>query len=161
MQVIVIKKPDRPLFLLSLTWSLLLPLSGCDSNKEKQPSQPTIQSVTVTAVKKINVAETVERVAQTQATKDIELMARVEGFLVERKFIEGSHVNKGDVLFVIEKAHSEAEVQRITADLGKAKAEYIKTKMHLRRVHTLRKKELVTQEKLDIALANERLMAAD
>jgi hypothetical protein len=87
MHGIVIKKPDCSLFLLSLTLSLLLPLSGCDSDKEKQPSQPAIQSVTVTAVRKINVAETVERVAQTQATEDIELKARVEGFLVERKFI--------------------------------------------------------------------------
>ena len=160
MQVIVIKKPDRPLFLLSLTLSLLLPLSGCDSNKDKQPSQPTIQSVTVTAVKKINVAETIERVAQTQATEDIELMARVEGFLVERKFIEGSNVNKGDLLFVIEKSHSEAEVQRITAELRRAKAEYIKTKLYLGRIQALRKKELIPQNDLDIAIGNERMMAA-
>lgn len=160
MQDIILKKPNRSLFVHYLILSLLLPLSACDSNKEKQTSQATIQSVTVTTVKKINVAETVERVAQTQATEDIELMARVEGFLVERKFIEGSDVNKGDLLFVIEKAHYEAEVQRITAELEKAKAEHIKEKLNLGRVRSLRKKRTISQAELDNAIASEKMMSA-
>lgn len=158
---IFIKKQDYFFFLLSLTFSLFFSLSGCDSNKEKQPSQPTIQSVTVTAVKKINMAETVERVAQTQATEDIELVARVEGFLVERKFIEGSKVNKGDLLFVIEKAPYEAEVQRITAELEKAKAEHKKEELNLGRVRSLRKKRTASQAELDNAIATEKMMAAE
>ena len=159
---IVMKKPKHPLLVLSLALSLLLLLAcDSDSNKQKQASQTTVQSVTVTSVKKINVAETVERVAQTQATEDIELMARVEGFLVERKFIEGSDVKKGDLLFVIEKSHYEAEVQRITAKLEKAKAEHIKEKLNLDRVQTLRKKRTISQAELDNALANEKMMAAE
>ena len=161
MHGVVIKKPDCSLFLLNLTLSLLLLLSGCDSNKEKQPSQPTIQSVTVTAVRNINVAETVERVAQTQATEDIELMARVEGFLIERKFIEGSNVNKGDLLFVIEKAAYEAEVQRITAELEKSKAEHIKEKLNLVRVRSLRKEQASSQAELENAIATEKMIAAE
>jgi len=161
MQGIVLKKSKHPLFVFSFILSLLLPLAACDSKKEKQTSQATVQSVTVTTVKKTNVAETVERVAQTQATEDIELMARVEGFLVERKFIEGSDVNKGDLLFVIEKAHYEAEAQRITAELEKAKAEHIKEKLNLRRVRSLRKKHTVSQAELDNAIASEKMMAAE
>jgi membrane fusion protein (multidrug efflux system) len=161
MQVIALIKPTRPFFALSLILSLLLPLSACDSNKEKQASQPTIQSVTVTAVKKINVAKTVDRVAQTQATEDIELMARVEGFLVERKFIEGSNVNKGDLLFVIEKTPYEAEAQRITAELEKAKAEHIKAQLNLGRVRSLRKKRTASQAELDNAIATEKMTAAE
>ena len=161
MQVIVFRNSKHPLFVLSLILSLLLPLAACDSKKEKQTSQATVQSVTVTTVKKINVAETVERVAQTQATEDIELMARVEGFLVERKFIEGSDVNKGDLLFVIEKAHYEAEAQRITAELEKAKAEHLKEKLNLKRIRSLRKKRTVSQAELDNAIASEKMMAAE
>jgi len=145
-----IRKMDRPLFLLSLTASLLL-FSGCDNNTEKQTSQSTVQSVTVTTVKKINVAKTVERVAQTQATKDIELIARVEGYLMERKFVEGSDVVRGDLLFVLEKAPYEAEIKRISAELEKAKANHRKTKLNLERVRKLYNKRSISQEELDNA----------
>ena len=158
--LIRIRKIDRPLFLLSLIASLLL-FSGCDNNKEKHTSQPTAQSVTVTSVKKINVAETVERVAQTQATKDIELIARVEGYLMERKFVEGSDVDKGDLLFVLEKAPYEAEVKRISAELEKAKANHRKTKLNLDRVQKLYNKRSISQAELDNAIAEEKMAVAD
>ena len=48
MQGIVFRNSKHPLFVFSLILSLLLPLAACDSNKEQQTSQATVQSVTVT-----------------------------------------------------------------------------------------------------------------
>jgi len=155
------KKTMRKTIPIELTLLILLFVSGCDNNNETQQAQPPVPSVTVTSVKKINIAETVERVAQTHATDEIQFLARVEGFLVERKFIEGSDVKKGELLFVIEKAPYEAEVQKITASLAKAKADHAKALLDLRRAQTLRKKGTISQAELDNASANEKMKAAE
>ncbi|RKZ48489.1 MAG: efflux transporter periplasmic adaptor subunit [Gammaproteobacteria bacterium] len=154
-------KPGNIFFLLALALSLLLSLSACDKSEDTKPQKPAVQSVTVTTVKSINVAETVERVAQTKATEEIELVARVEGYLLEQKFIEGSDVNKGDLLFVIEKAPYEAEVQRTSAEVEKAKANHTKTQLDLDRIQILRNKNTISQAELDKALAEEKMAAAD
>lgn len=136
-------------------------LAGCNGPDGGAPGKPTPPSVTVASVTKVEVAQTVQRVGQTQATEEVELMARVEGFLSEREFLEGSDVEKGKLLFVIEQAPYQLEVQRVSAELAKAKAEQTRARLDLRRIQTLRKRDTASQSELDNAIATEQIANAE
>jgi membrane fusion protein (multidrug efflux system) len=150
--------PFRHLVLLAL----LLSIAGCDNNSAQTapPPQPP-PAVTVTPVVKSKVTETINFLGLTKAVEDVELMARVEGFLAERRFIEGGDVQKGDLLFVIDPEPYRAELRRISAELHKAQAEQARTALDLGRVATLRKRQMVSQAELDKAQAEDKKAAAD
>ena len=123
--------------------------------------EAALPSVTVTPVQKIKIAESVERVGQTSAVEDVDLRARVQGFLEERAFEEGGDVKRGDLLFVIERDPYEAEVQRAAAALARARAVLTKTGLDLERAQELRKRDNVSQQRVDDAVAADREAAAD
>ena len=98
--------------------------------KSKGPVIPT----PVVIVKKPQMAEMAEYITQTGNTvayNSVDLVARVEGYLNEVKFTDGSFVKKGQALFVIEPDpyqekvdEAQAEVMAKKAALAYAKAEY-------------------------------------
>lgn len=98
--------------------------------KSKSPTLPTPTVV----VKKPVIAEMAEYVVQTGNTvafNSVNLVARVEGYLNEIKFTDGTFVKKGQALFVIEPdpykeklEEAQAEVVAKKAAVAYAKAEY-------------------------------------
>jgi membrane fusion protein (multidrug efflux system) len=142
--------------------TLALALAGCEQGNSA--SGPTVKppvSVTVAEVIKQNIADRRERVGQLQAIEAVELRARIEGFLEQRRFDEGSDVKKGDLLFVIERAPYEAEVARAQAELASDKAGLQKAKLDLARSRELRIKGTVSQAILDESIALERQGSAN
>lgn len=125
-----------------------------------QGSAP-LTAVSVAEVKKAKVAQQVERVGRIRSVDDIELRARVQGFLVAREFQEGADVKKGDLLFEIEKEPYEIEVERTKAELARAMAQLEKTQRDLERAQVLRRQGNVSQSTLDDALAENRQAEAD
>jgi RND family efflux transporter MFP subunit len=73
----------------------------------------------------------------------------VEGFLEERRFVEGADVKKGDVIFVIERAPYEAELERSLAQLAKDKASLSFAQDQVKRYKPLAEQDFVTQETLE------------
>ncbi len=120
-----------------------------------------LPSVTAAPAQKRAIAPTVERVGQTRAVEDVALRARVEGVLAKRLFKEGAHVARGDLLFVIERAPFEAEVQRAEAALARAEATLENAELSLKRAEELRKRATVSQQRLDDALAAKHVAQAD
>ena len=57
------------------------------------------------------VTEISEFVGRIQATDRVDLVARVTAFIQERLFTEGAEVNKGDLLYRLERGPFEADVQ--------------------------------------------------
>src|ERR1700740_1083854 len=64
-----------------------------------------------------------EFVARTEALQTVELRARVEGFLEQVLFQEGTVVKEGQILCVIERRPYEAALQIAKAQLAKAEAD--------------------------------------
>jgi len=98
--------------------------SGCQ-NEENNPairSKQPIPAVTVTPVKQEKVVKTSEIAGRTIEQKRVNLVARVQGFLEKRLFKEGEEVKKGDLLFVIEQAPYQAEVDASRANVHEAEA---------------------------------------
>jgi membrane fusion protein, multidrug efflux system len=70
---------------------------------------------------------------RAEAVDRVELRARVQGFLQERRFEEGQPVDRGALLFVIEKAPYEAILAQRQAELASAKAEVETAALQLER----------------------------
>ena len=83
---------------------------------------PPPPAVSVTPVVSRQVTETIDYVGRLTAVDKVDIVARVPGFLEERKFKEGQYVKTGDLLFLIEQATYKAAVEQARATLAKAKA---------------------------------------
>jgi membrane fusion protein (multidrug efflux system) len=142
--------------------ALFLSSAGCSDQAPQQgaPQAPP-PAVTVAPVVKTTVTETIGFLGLTKAVEEVELMARVEGFLAERRFTEGGDVRKGDLLFVIDPEPYRTELRRIGAELQKAQAEQARTALDLGRVAILRKRQLISQAELDNVQADDKKAAAD
>jgi len=88
-------------------------------------------------------------VGRVVAVDRVELRARVEGFLKERRFQEGQAVAVGEVLFVIEPDQYQAVVKQREADLEKAKADAQNAEAQLKRGQELLDQKNIAQAKVD------------
>ena len=76
-----------------------------------------------------------------EAKDKVDLRARVEGFLEKRLFEEGQDVKAGDLLFVIEKAPYQAEIENVDAAIARAQATLDLAELDQRRQAELVKKQ--------------------
>jgi membrane fusion protein (multidrug efflux system) len=106
------------------------------------------------------VTEATEFTGRIEAQYRVELRARVTGFLQERLFREGQEVKAGDLLFRIERAPFEAQLEQARAVLASAEATATNARVSLQRAQELRTTGAGTQAALDTALANQRTSAA-
>jgi membrane fusion protein (multidrug efflux system) len=95
----------------------------------------------------------IELVGSTLGSEDIEIRARVEGYLVSINFTEGSFVRKGQLLYRIDPQPFEAALAEAKANLATARARFEKTKNDVARFRPLAKQQAVSQQELDNALS--------
>lgn len=110
--------------------------------------------VTVAKVTEQDVNPPAEYVGHMEAVQTVDLRARIEGFLEQVKFREGSDVRAGDLLYVIEKAPYQAKVDADTATVTQATATFTKARQYLERVWTVRSGG-VSATDIDDAVAEE------
>jgi membrane fusion protein, multidrug efflux system len=131
-----------------------LALSGCGKPDAPAPEMPAPSVVVVPAQSRV-VDEEASFVGRVIAVNRVDLRARVEGFLEERRFTEGQEVKVGEVLFVIEPGQYAAAVEQRQADLEKARADQLNTAAQLARGLELVKAKNIAQSSVD------ELQAAD
>ncbi len=107
--------------------------------------------VYVTDVIQRDVPVYLELVGQTQGFQDVDIRARVEGFLESVDFREGSFVRKGDLLYQIDRKPLEATLAASKADLANAQARLEKAKNDVARYTPLVAKQAVSRQELDNA----------
>ncbi|MGH8683279.1 MAG: efflux RND transporter periplasmic adaptor subunit [Burkholderiales bacterium] len=95
-----------------------------------------------------------EYVAQTQSSRQVNIQARVSGFLDRRVYTEGAVVKEGQVLFLMDKKPFQAQVDAAKAQLSKAQAALDVAKSNLARVKPLAQAEALSQKDLDDATGN-------
>ena len=108
--------------------SLLIAVLSAAAHAQ-MPSGPP--AVGVVRAEKKAITETSEFVGRIQATDRVALVARVTAFLEQRLFTEGTEVNKGDLLYLLEQppfqadlAAKQATVQQMQAQLTNATTAY-------------------------------------
>ena len=92
-------------------------------------------------------------VGQTQGFQDVDIRARVEGFLETVNFREGSFVRKGDFLYQIDPKPLQSALAAAKADLATARARLEKANNDVNRYTPLVPKQAVSREELDNAIA--------
>jgi len=92
-----------------------------------------------------------ELAGQTDGFEDVDIRARVEGFLETVDFSEGSFVRKGDLLYRIDPKPFEASLAGARADLATAEARLEKTTNDVKRYTPLAAQRAVSQQELDDA----------
>lgn len=142
-------------------WGLLcipLFLTACDDGKPKAKLAPK-HKVEVAEAADTQIPLTKEFVGTTAAIKLVEIRAKVQGYLQERSFIEGTDVKKGDVLFVIDQRPFQANVDRYKADLEQNEAKLTFAKEQLVRYKKLAQDKFASVQKYQ-SMQSKALQAA-
>lgn len=118
--------------------------------KKVEPEAPT---VIVEPAEKGDVEIYGEYVGRIRAQQFVEVRARVEGYLENMLFAEGTYVTKNQVLFVINQEQYRAKADKARAQLKKDEAQALKAKRDLERIRPLYAQNAASQLDLDNAQA--------
>ncbi|TNE60513.1 MAG: efflux RND transporter periplasmic adaptor subunit [Alphaproteobacteria bacterium] len=113
---------------------------------EAAPSAPAVEVVTVTPQ---TMRQWNKFSGRLTAVDYVEIRPRVGGTIQRVAFQDGDHVNKGDLLFVIDPRPFEAEVARAEAALVSAESQVELTKAELARAGELLKQDFVSKSVYD------------
>jgi membrane fusion protein, multidrug efflux system len=140
----------RGLFPTLIVSPSLAALLACSKTEPPPPPPPEVQVAEVT---QNDVPIYIELVGATLGSEDVEIRARVEGYLVSMDFTEGTFVRKGQLLYKIDPQPFEAALSEAKANLSRARALLDKTKNDVARLTPLAKDRAVSQQELDNALS--------
>jgi membrane fusion protein (multidrug efflux system) len=144
---------------LLLGLSALSLLAACSS--EKPPAKgPSAVEVTVMTMQPTAAPARFQFVGQTESSQQVEIRARVSGFLERRVYQEGTSVKAGQVLFEIDKKPFQAQLQAARAELAQQQARLLVAKQNLARVKPLAKENALSQKDLDDATGQEQAASA-
>ena len=96
-----------------------------------------------------------------RAQQFVEVRARVEGYLEDMMFAEGTYVKKDQVLFIIDPKQYKAQVDRAEALVTKNKAIALKAERDLARIRPLYEQKAASQLDLDNAIVAYESAKAD
>jgi len=133
-------------------------LGGC--GKTETPPAPPAAEVSVLSVEAKDAPVTFEFVGVTASSQQVEVRARVDGFLDERLYTEGSIVRQGDVMFKMDAKPFQAELDAAKAALAQQQARLWTAQANLKRVKPLAKANAVSQKELDDAQGTVNAAAA-
>jgi membrane fusion protein (multidrug efflux system) len=129
---------------------LAMVAAGCEEKAAPVAAPPEVY---VASVQQKDVPIFLELVGQTRGSQDVEIRARVEGYLDKVAFTEGSYVRTGDLLYQIDPKPLEAALANAKANLATAQARLDKTVTDVNRLTPLAKQQAVSQQELDNALS--------
>ncbi|MBK9090811.1 MAG: efflux RND transporter periplasmic adaptor subunit [Holophagales bacterium] len=120
--------------------------AGC--GKKEAFTLPTPEVYVTPAVRK-DVPVTMELVGQTAGSKDVEIRARVEGYLESVNSREGDFVKEGDLLYTIDPKPLEATVAQAKANVATAQAKLVQAQQDVDRLKPLAEQQAVSRRDYD------------
>jgi membrane fusion protein (multidrug efflux system) len=151
--------PDKPPYRVGARRPVLALLAvaaaGSMTSCQKQPAQapppPTVVVMDLTAT---NVPLHTEFIGQLDSPQNVEIRARVEGFVDQMLFIEGTDVTSNAPLFKLDDKPYQERLKAAQGMLGEAEASLKKYEADVARLRPLAEKRAVPQQDLDNALAS-------
>lgn len=136
--------------LLAAGLSGLIALAGCGPGGQPAGGPPsTAPQVVVSQPVKKNVQEWDEYTGRFAAVEEVEIRARVSGYLTAVNFQDGQIVFKGDPLFVIDPRPYQAAADIARAGVAQAQSSVQLAQRELDRARDLRQTQAVSQAVLD------------
>jgi RND family efflux transporter MFP subunit len=127
--------------------------AGCSERDTAQAALPTPE-VTVASPTAAEVIEYESFTGRTVPVEQVELRARVTGYLTTVQFQPGSDVKKGDPLMNIDPRPYQADLDRTDAEIKQAEARLERLNSEYQRAQKLRTRGALSQEDLDKALGD-------
>ncbi|MCC3303354.1 efflux RND transporter periplasmic adaptor subunit [Sneathiella sp. HT1-7] len=141
------------LLLAFMATILILIMTSMSFAQSASGGEPPAPAVLVAKVEEKNIADQFVFYGRVEATARVQINARIEGYLAEVAFVEGSTVKEGQLLFKIEKSIYEANVAQARANLASAVAASKLAKLDYERSKELVARKTVSQAQLDKDLA--------
>jgi membrane fusion protein, multidrug efflux system len=154
--------PTRPWqLLLRLSFSLftLLAATGCEQKRPQAGAVGPIEITTLTVVEQ-DAPVSFEFVGNTESSRQVEIRARVNGFLDQRVYVEGAFLKAGALMFIMDAKPFAAQLAAARAELAEQQARLETARANLRRVKPLAAQNAVSQKDLDDATGQEKAAAA-
>jgi membrane fusion protein, multidrug efflux system len=126
---------------------ILLALTGCSKQAAETPPPPV--EVTTVTVSPRDTAVQLEFVAETQSSRQVEIRARVEGFLEKRLYTEGELVKAGQKMYQMDQKPFQAALQSAKGQLAQQEATLAMAQATLARVRPLTEKNALSKKNLD------------
>src|SRR4029434_10008651 len=99
-----------------------LALAGCNEKAQSQAAAPPPPPVTVAQSVKRTVTDWDEFTGRFEAKQDVQVRARVGGFVTNIEFKDGDMVHAGDLLYIIAPRPFEAVAEQANGQLADARA---------------------------------------
>jgi len=128
---------------------LIIITAGC--KKKDQKSSAPAPEVTVMKIAQKDTPVSFEYVAQTQSSQQVNIQARVNGFLDKRVYTEGAIVKAGQILFLMDKKPFQVQVNGAAAALARQKAAMETARLNLERTRPLAANNALSKKDLDDA----------
>ena len=144
---------------LSLALAALAVLTACSKDAPEQAKRPPVE-VTVIKVVPRDTPVVTTFDGQTVSSRQVTIMARVDGFLDKRLYTEGSMVKAGEVLFQQDPKPFKAQLDAAKGALAAQQARWETAKKNLARVKPLVALNALSQKDLDDAVGAELSAAA-
>jgi RND family efflux transporter MFP subunit len=125
-------------------------LAGCSANSNKSAPTDTLELPVVT-LKTKDTSLQAAYVADIQAVKNVEIRARVRGFLEKIYIDEGMAVKQGQLLFKLNDQDFRVALSSAKAALSNAVADAEATELEIERVKMLVNKKVIAKSELDVA----------
>ena len=138
--------------------SLLAASTGCGKKEVAPPPPPP--EVKVAPVVQRDVPVYVEAIGQTRGSTEIEVRARVEGYLDSVDYKEGSFVRKGQLLYTIDRRPLEANVAQAKGLAAESEAQLARAHQDVVRYEPLVAKNAISRQDYETSVQVERAAQA-
>ncbi|QDV06674.1 Multidrug export protein AcrE precursor [Planctomycetes bacterium Poly30] len=131
--------------------------------ERETPGQTAAQAlpVSIYTVKKEDIPVRRRFLGRTEASKVVEIRARVAGYLLSRSFEEGTFIEAGQLLFEIDPRPFQNDLARAEAHRASAEATLERARLQVARYTELTKKQSATEGDLEEWQRQEAVAAAD
>jgi membrane fusion protein (multidrug efflux system) len=146
----------RPLLIVLLP---LVLLSACGKGEQAPAARPPVEVTAVTVAPK-DTPVNYEFVGQTLSSHQVQIRARVAGFLDRRVYREGSLVKAGEVMFQQDPRPFNVQLDAANAALAEQQARLEVANSNLAQVKPLAGLNALSQKELDDAVGQQRAAAA-
>ncbi|MGB5210634.1 MAG: efflux RND transporter periplasmic adaptor subunit [Gammaproteobacteria bacterium] len=136
---------------------VLSAIAACSKSEPPPPPPPEVQ---VAKVERRTVPHVIKRVAQTESSREVAVVARVSGFLEKIAYVEGSLLQEGDVMFQMDRKPFLSEVDAAKGELEAQKARLWTANANLNRTRPLAEADALSQSDLDQAIGEQKAAEA-
>jgi membrane fusion protein, multidrug efflux system len=151
------EKPMKRALFVALSGLLATAAAGCGKKEAPAPPPPDVKAATVLQK---DVPIYVEAIGQTRGSTEIEVRARVEGFIQSVDFKEGNPVKKGQLLYTIDPRPLQATLAQAKGALAEADAQLARAKQDVVRYEPLVAKNAISRQEYDTAVVVQRAAEA-